>query len=155
MAIKKTETFVEQVVEVIKERIDAGVYAPGQRIPSENELSAELQVSRATTRSAYIKLSTEGIIKRIHGDGTYVRERIPDLISAQGGVWDFNKLIEHQGYQSSMKGLRINLIFPSVRQIKTISIQDFISHFFLTMHCTTGRLMNNFQHIWMVFHVYF
>ena len=122
MAIKKTETFVDQVVEVIKERIDAGVYAPGQRVPSENELSAELQVSRATTRSAYIKLSTEGIVKRIHGDGTYVRERIPDLISAQGGVWDFNKLIEHQGYQSSMKGLRINHRMPTEVESKALNL---------------------------------
>jgi len=124
MAITKTETFVDQVVEVIKERIDAGVYAPGQRIPSENELSAELQVSRATTRSAYIKLSTEGVVKRIHGDGTYIRKRIPDLISAQEGVWDFCKLIERQGSQPSIKGLRISQRMPNNAELKALDLAE-------------------------------
>lgn len=122
MAIKRTETFVEQVVKEIKDRINAGVYAPGQRIPSENELSTEMQVSRATARSAYIKLSAEGVVKRIHGDGTYVRERIPDLISAKNGVWDFNNLIENQGYKPSNRGLRINQRVPNEAESKALAL---------------------------------
>jgi len=122
MAIKRSESFVDQVVEEIKERIDSGEYALGQRIPSENELSNELNISRATIRSAYIKLSTEGVLKRVHGDGTYVRKRIPDLISAQEGVWDFCKLIEHQGCQPSIKGLRISQRMPNDAELKALDL---------------------------------
>jgi DNA-binding GntR family transcriptional regulator len=122
MVIKRTESFVDQVVEEIKERIESGEYALGQRIPSENELSTELSISRATIRSAYIKLSTEGVLRRVHGDGTYIRKRIPDLISAQEGVWDFSKLIEHQGYQPSIKGLRITERLPNESESRALDI---------------------------------
>ena len=124
MTIKRTDSIVDQVVEEIKERISAGEYAPGDRIPSENELSAEFNVSRATTRSAYIKLSAEGVVKRVHGDGTYVRKRIPDLISAQEGVWDFSKMIEHQGFQPSIKGLRITKRTPNESESRALGLKE-------------------------------
>ncbi len=122
LAIKRTETFVDQVVKVVKERIATGEHGPGKKLPSENELSRELKVSRATARSAYIKLSAEGVVKRIHGDGTYVRKRIPDLISAKSGVWDFVHLIEHRGFTPSITGFRINQRAPKEGEAKVLDL---------------------------------
>ena len=111
MEIRRVESFVDQVVEVIRERVATGEYGPGYKLPSENELSRELNISRTTVRSAYIKLSAAGVVKQIHGAGTYIREFVPDLLSAKNAkntVWDFIHLIENQGYKPSIKGLRIN-----------------------------------------------
>lgn len=47
--------------------------ADGQpRLPSEEELSAQLEVSRATIRSALLSLQKDGVIQRVHGRGTFV-----------------------------------------------------------------------------------
>lgn len=64
------------------------VYPPGSTLPSENELSERLGVSRLTMRSALQRLSSEGWIKVSHGKPTRVldyRDHIrldlfPDLL---------------------------------------------------------------------------
>lgn len=51
----------------------AGLAARGEgRLPSEDQLSAELGVSRATLRSALLSLQMEGKVQRVHGRGTFI-----------------------------------------------------------------------------------
>lgn len=47
------------------------VLVPGQAIPSERELMAACQVSRATVRKAIDDLVAEGVLRRTHGLGTF------------------------------------------------------------------------------------
>jgi GntR family transcriptional regulator len=61
-----------QVKEIIRERIDAGHWKPGERIPTEDDLIASLRVSRITIRQALRDLSTLGYIRREQGRGTFV-----------------------------------------------------------------------------------
>lgn len=42
------------------------------RLPSEDQLSADLGVSRATLRSALLSLQKEGKVQRLHGRGTFI-----------------------------------------------------------------------------------
>lgn len=65
----------QQVLEDIKAAITAGVYLPGNRIPSEPELSELYSVSRVTVRRAIEELVGEGYLTRRQGKGTYVNER--------------------------------------------------------------------------------
>jgi GntR family transcriptional regulator len=64
-----------QLKEVIKEEIDIGKYKPGDRIPSENEFSAMLGISRNTSKQAIADLVSEGILYRVQGKGTFVAEK--------------------------------------------------------------------------------
>jgi GntR family transcriptional regulator len=57
------------------QRIDQGEFPAGTRLPSEPDLAAELQVSRATLREALRALEGEGLVRRRRGSGTYVAER--------------------------------------------------------------------------------
>lgn len=61
-----------QLAEWLRERIQNGTYAPGEKIPSENELAASFQFSRQTVRQAIGKLESEGLLSRSQGSGTYV-----------------------------------------------------------------------------------
>lgn len=66
-----------QVRETLIERIKAGVWKPGQIIPNEFEIAAELKVSQGTARKAIDTLAADGIVIRRQGRGTYVVEHTP------------------------------------------------------------------------------
>lgn len=61
-----------QIQEYIAEMILSGKLTPDSKIPSERDLSDELEVSRMTIRKAITELVNEGLLDRRHGSGTYV-----------------------------------------------------------------------------------
>lgn len=63
-----------QIRESIRELVASGVLKPGQKIPSEEELSAKYRVSRATLRQGILELIEEGVLYRRHGIGTFVTQ---------------------------------------------------------------------------------
>lgn len=63
------------VKQMILTRIQSGEWAPNARVPSENELVAELGVSRMTANRALRELASEGVLIRIQGVGSFVAER--------------------------------------------------------------------------------
>ncbi|WP_138381117.1 histidine utilization repressor [Luteithermobacter gelatinilyticus] len=58
----------------ILERIRAGDWAPGMRVPSENDLVKQFGVSRMTTNRALRELTDEGYLERLAGVGTFVAD---------------------------------------------------------------------------------
>lgn len=62
----------ERVKRHILARIDSGEWAEGTRLPSEHELVELLGVSRMTIHRALRELSTEGLLSRIQGVGTFL-----------------------------------------------------------------------------------
>lgn len=63
------------VKRMILARIQSGEWAPGTRVPSENELVAEFGVSKMTANRALRELGSEGVLVRIQGSGSFVAER--------------------------------------------------------------------------------
>lgn len=63
----------EQVVRRISRLIEDGSLAPGERLPSERELSGQLQVSRGTVREAVQFMQALGLVEIKHGSGMFVR----------------------------------------------------------------------------------
>ena len=68
-------TAVGQVAEQLRSSILDGRRAAGERLPSEPDLARELGVSRSTLRDALRALEDEGLVRRVHGSGTYVTGR--------------------------------------------------------------------------------
>jgi len=58
----------------LRERIFTGDWVPGVALPAEQTLSRENGVALGTMRQALQVLVDEGLIERIHGRGTFVRE---------------------------------------------------------------------------------
>lgn len=61
-----------QLTEILKERIEAGEWAPGQRFASEGELGNEFGVSRTVVRPALAILENDGQLVKLKGRGIYV-----------------------------------------------------------------------------------
>ena len=61
-----------QLVEQILLGIKTGELKPGDRLPTERELSAQLGVARGTVKKAYRELADNNIIEVIQGSGSYV-----------------------------------------------------------------------------------
>lgn len=78
------------VQDELKQRIDRGELPAGTRLPSEPELAAELQVSRATLREALRAMELEGLLRRRQGSGTFVAEhpRMANSLDVNYGVTD-------------------------------------------------------------------
>ncbi len=63
-----------RIADRLAEMIVHGRFAPGDKLPSEPELSHELNVSRTTLREALRILSTRGLVEVRRGVGTFVTE---------------------------------------------------------------------------------
>lgn len=70
-----SSSLVDRVVERIRAVIDQGQLQPGDRLPTEAELSSQLQVSRSVLREAIGRLETLGVLEVRRGRGMFVGER--------------------------------------------------------------------------------
>lgn len=68
-------SLVDIALEQIRQRIDNGSWALGERLPPEPELAERLGMSRNTVREAVRVLAFSGVLEVRQGDGTYVRAR--------------------------------------------------------------------------------
>ncbi|MBP8279095.1 MAG: GntR family transcriptional regulator [Propionivibrio sp.] len=62
----------DAVATTLEQRILEGSLKPGDRLPAERELAAELGVSRPSLREAIQKLASKGLLRSQQGGGTYV-----------------------------------------------------------------------------------
>lgn len=63
-----------QVADYLRNNIYAEEWGKGEKIPSENEIMSELNVSRGTVKKAVSLIVEEGLLQQIQGKGTYVTE---------------------------------------------------------------------------------
>jgi GntR family transcriptional regulator len=64
--------FYYQLKQILLNDIKEQGLAPGDRLPSDNELCASYDVSRTVVRQALSELETEGVIERVKGRGTFL-----------------------------------------------------------------------------------
>jgi len=67
----------QAVVQQLLARIEAGKYAPGERLPSQEELCQEFEVSRTVVREAVASLRQSGHLRVRQGAGVFVAESLP------------------------------------------------------------------------------
>jgi GntR family transcriptional regulator, transcriptional repressor for pyruvate dehydrogenase complex len=86
LAPLQPEGAVEQIVRRLGEAIGAGVLAPGERLPSEVELAAQLGVAPMTLRQALQILRAAGFVETRRGrtGGSFVRDDPPAALVPAG-----------------------------------------------------------------------
>ena len=90
----------EQVVEYLKKNIGEGSWGVGEKIPSENQLTQMLGVSRSSIRTAIQQLVGIGALESVHGKGTFVTTNdLSALLNRSNGLTeadcrDIRKVLE-------------------------------------------------------------
>ena len=86
LAPLQSEGAVAQIVRRLGEAIGAGVLAPGERLPSELELAAQLGVAPLTLRQALQILRAAGFVETRRGrtGGSFVRDDPPAALVLSG-----------------------------------------------------------------------
>ncbi|MGI8313611.1 GntR family transcriptional regulator [Halobacillus mangrovi] len=64
-----------RIAQQIKDEIEKGNWREGEAIPTEKHLSEQYNASRVTIRQAIKVLVEEGLLEKIQGSGTYVKEQ--------------------------------------------------------------------------------
>ena len=84
-----------QVRDTLIRRLVDGVWQPGQPLPSEIQLAAELGVSQGTVRKALDAMAAENLVVRRQGRGTFVARHDEERI-----LFQFFKLVGDDGRRS-------------------------------------------------------
>ena len=72
---KLSEQTADRLYSMIVEQM---LYPAGSKLPNENELSREMNVSRTTLREAISFLVTQGVLEIRRGKGTFVTKELPN-----------------------------------------------------------------------------
>lgn len=75
-----THSFWARVAHEIASAIGKGIYAPGDRLPSEHDLAEIHGVNRHTVRRSLSSLGQMGLVRSAKGSGTFVEEFAVDLV---------------------------------------------------------------------------
>ena len=78
-------TRTEQVMRMIRERIERRTLTPGARLPSVRAMAASSGFSKSTVVEAYDRLAAEGVIRSRAGSGFYVAAALAPLTLDQIG----------------------------------------------------------------------
>ena len=73
MPIIKKTNISQQVFSFLQENIENGTWPVGSKIPSENELTKMMDVSRSSVRTAIQQCIALNILESQHGRGTFVK----------------------------------------------------------------------------------
>jgi len=93
--------------QAIRDWLTEQAYAPGQRLPAEQALAAELGTSRSTVREALKALEHEGLLVSRRGSGTYIADGVPLAWVGLESLRSTTALLRDQGLCPAVRHLRI------------------------------------------------
>ncbi len=82
---RRNPSVTDDAIDKIQKLIISGSWGPGDRLPKETELAAQLGLSRNSLREAVRALSQLRVLEVRQGDGTYVTSLEPELLLESTG----------------------------------------------------------------------
>ncbi|MDQ4137144.1 MAG: GntR family transcriptional regulator, partial [Pseudomonadota bacterium] len=112
-----------QAKDVLVGRIATGAWQPGQILPSEFEIAADLGVSQGTVRKALDEMTAENLLVRRQGRGTFVARHDEERI-----LFQFFKLTRDDGVrrfpESRVLDVRVVRASPEARARLGLAASD-------------------------------
>ena len=101
--------------------IDSGLLNPGDRAPSERELTQRYGVSRMTARHALTTLEAEGYLTRVPGSGTFVSQ--PKFEQKLNAVTSFTEEAQLHGMVPDTRILATAIVEADYRMSERMHLQ--------------------------------
>lgn len=108
-----------QVRATLIERIAGGAYKPGEALPNEFAIAAELGVSQGTARKALDSLARDGLVLRYQGRGTFVAGQTPADV-----LFRFFKIYDGEGkrVEPASREARVTSGKATVREARVLQL---------------------------------
>jgi len=116
-------SLADQVLDILIERIISGVYPPGSKLPPENQLREEFNVSRSTIRTAVSRLEDRKLVHRQRGIGTYISENL-NIANPLNEFIEFRKLIQQNGYEPGYRELSTEIVEAQADMLADLQLED-------------------------------
>ena len=75
LRVERKPKLAERVVATLRAQIAGGEIGPGQKLPTEGQLTETFGVSRTVVREAIASLATDGLVESRQGAGVFVLEQ--------------------------------------------------------------------------------
>jgi GntR family transcriptional regulator len=105
---RRPEPLWSQMADAMRGLIDAKDWSSGTQIPAEDQLCELFGVSRITVRHAIRTLEEQGLLRREHGRGTFVRQ--PLLVAGERGLTSFTDEMVTQGVRPGSRILDCSVL---------------------------------------------
>ena len=117
----RQQAVVDQILDILFERIKSGDYQPNSKLPPENSLAEEFNISRVTIRRAMDVLVTRGLIFRMKGVGSFVSS-VSQIANPLTDPVLFQKLIANNGFKPGIQFIHAQKLFPDADLVKKLEI---------------------------------
>jgi len=120
------EKLSEKVILALKKHIRDANMEPGDKLPSEREISQNFGVSRATVREAIKCMENEGIIETKRGKGTFVRSTTMNIEKIPVPTDNTKReLLEALRVRRALENLAIELAVESITEKQAKQLKEF------------------------------
>ncbi len=106
----------------LKNKIFLGNFKPGDMLPSERELMETYKVSRLTAREAVNRLAIQGLVEKVQGKGTFVKETQP--VHRMGHLYSGGEEILMRFYEIKTKVLDLKILQPDKMVCKNLELES-------------------------------
>ncbi|ABK61413.1 MULTISPECIES: GntR family transcriptional regulator [Clostridium] len=111
-----------QLYNIFKELIESGNLQSGFKLPSENELSEQYEVSRSTVRQTLSELERYGYIYKERGKGSFVSVR--PFSQNLSNLYNFSDEIKKYGKIPKYKLISLDIIIPKKNISETMNLNS-------------------------------
>lgn len=108
-----------QLARKLAQDVREGRYSADQALPSERNLSEQLDVSRVTARKAIDQLVEQGLVVRKRGSGNYITPKIEQPLS---NLSSFSEQLQQRGYTPSSQWLRREVVIADADQQLSLAL---------------------------------
>ena len=112
------------ISEKLRVEIEAGVYSPGELLPSEFDLGALFGVSRTTVRKAIANLINQGLVYTQQGKGAFVKQQQKISFSLSNPLTFFNEDLARQGLKGETYNLSFEIITASAEVCSQLNLSS-------------------------------
>jgi GntR family transcriptional regulator len=104
-ATKRQEEIVFAILNYIRSRR----LQKGDRLPSQKEFAEQLEISRASLREALARLTSQGLIRQVHGIGTFVADDYSVVRSSAEINLSITEMIRNQGMEPGTSEIQLSV----------------------------------------------